>query len=84
MTSLVKNFGSASQHGFMIGRSTTTNLTLYSSFLSNIIKNFIQFDVPYTDFSKVFVWSCCGRNFVYKVFRIQWKIVDCSNGLGHL
>lgn len=43
-----------SQHGFMPGRSTTTNLTCVTQFISESLDQRCQVDVIYTDFSKAF------------------------------
>lgn len=45
---------STSQHGFLKGRSTITNLTEFTHIVSNIIESGLQLDVVYTDFSKAF------------------------------
>ena len=52
----VKDVISPSQHGFMKGKSCTTNLVEYTSFLSNQLEqpDVKQVDVIYTDFSKAF------------------------------
>lgn len=42
------------QHGFMKGRSTTTNLFCMTQFLSQSLDAGVQTDVIYTDFSKAF------------------------------
>lgn len=42
------------QHGFMTGRSTTTNLLLFKNFVLNAIEQGKQVDVIYTDFVKAF------------------------------
>lgn len=42
------------KHGFVKGRSTVTNLVLYSSFLVNGIEGGGQVDSIYTDFSRAF------------------------------
>ena len=50
----VKNSISPSQHGFVSGRSSTTNLVLYINKLTNWLENGAQVDAVYTDFSKAF------------------------------
>lgn len=50
----VKNIIIDEQHGFMRCRSTSTNLCLFSEYVSNAFANKIQADVIYTDFSKAF------------------------------
>ncbi|CAF4761859.1 unnamed protein product [Pieris macdunnoughi] len=42
------------QHGFIKGRSTTSNLILCSDFISDSMANGSQVDVIYTDYSKCF------------------------------
>ena len=42
------------QHGFLAGRSTTTNLVHITQVISEAIDNCQQVDVVYTDFSKAF------------------------------
>ena len=42
------------QHGFIPGRSTATNLILYTDFISKEINSGRQVDAVYLDFSKVF------------------------------
>ena len=42
------------QHGFMRGRSTTTNLVCVTQFIANSLDQLGQVDVIYTDFSKAF------------------------------
>lgn len=42
------------QHGFMSNRSTATNLTVFTQFVSETLDNNGQVDVIYTDFSKAF------------------------------
>lgn len=42
------------QHGFLRGRSTITNLTLFSKFIRNSMESKCQIDVIYTDFEKAF------------------------------
>lgn len=51
---LVVNQISAYQHGFINGRSTTTNLIIMTQYLSEILDRRGQVDVIYTDFSKAF------------------------------
>lgn len=43
-----------SQHGFMKGRSTVTNLAVISQYLCEIVDRKGQVDCIYTDFSKAF------------------------------
>lgn len=42
------------QHGFIKGRSTCSNLVLYSDHIANVLENFGQVDSIYTDFRKAF------------------------------
>lgn len=42
------------QHGFCCGRSTETNLTVFTQFLSEALESRCQVDTIYTDFSKAF------------------------------
>lgn len=50
----IHNLLSFSQHGFVKQRSTVTNLSFFTHFLSTILDNNGQVDVAYTDFSKAF------------------------------
>lgn len=50
----IKNSISPCQHGFVAGRSTTTNLVLFTSKLINLLEKGSQIDAVYTDFSKAF------------------------------
>lgn len=45
---------SSRQHGFVPGRSTVTNLTLFSQFISECLDDGVQVDVVFTDFSRAF------------------------------
>lgn len=51
---LLKEVISPLQHGFISGRSTTTNLTIFSNYVLGILEKGLQCDVVYTDFSKAF------------------------------
>lgn len=51
---IVKNSISTRQHGFYSGRSTTTNLAIFSNYCINAVENGLQTDVLYTDFVKAF------------------------------
>lgn len=51
---IVKNSISTRQHGFYSGRSTTTNLAIFSNYCVNATENGYQTDVLYTDFVKAF------------------------------
>lgn len=46
------------QHGFFTGRSTTTNLIEFISYVVSIVESGGQVDVIYTDFSKAFDRVC--------------------------
>lgn len=50
----MKNLIDTRQHGFMKGRSTTTNLITITEYISDAINANSQVDVIYTDFSKAF------------------------------
>lgn len=50
----VKHIISPSQHGFMEGRSTITNLSCFSQYISEHLDKQGQVDVVYTDLSKAF------------------------------
>ena len=50
----VKNTISDSQHGFISGRSTGTNLVQYTDFISTQINAARQVGAVYLDFSKAF------------------------------
>ena len=50
----VKDKISVSQHGFISGRSTVTNLFVMSQYISDHLDKSSQVDVVYTDFSKAF------------------------------
>lgn len=42
------------QHGFITGRSTNTNLLIFSSYICDSFNDKCQVDAAYTDFSKAF------------------------------
>ena len=50
----VSHLLSTKQHGFMKGRSTVTNLTVFSQFVSEVLDRGGQVDCIYNDFSKAF------------------------------
>lgn len=54
VTERVKNVIGVAQHGFMRGRSTSTNLIEFTNCASGVIESGSQLDVVYTDFSKAF------------------------------
>lgn len=51
---ITKSWISPHQHGFFSGRSTTTNLTIFSEFCISALEHGGQVEVIYTDFSKAF------------------------------
>jgi len=51
---IFKNIIIDEQHGFMSGRSTSTNLLVLQHYLLDAFKAGLQVDVIYTDFSKAF------------------------------
>lgn len=51
---LFKHIIDGEQHGFVLGKSTITNLLVFQHFVLNIFKSDYQVDVIYTDFSKTF------------------------------
>lgn len=50
----VKSLISPHQHGFVAGRSTLTNLTVFSEYCIDTFSSGLQVDCIYTDFSKAF------------------------------
>lgn len=54
ITPLFGNIISTAQHGFVEGRSTTTNLLIYTEYLTEALENRHQVDTIYADFSKAF------------------------------
>lgn len=50
----VKNQLSTNQHGFIKGKSTATNLLLFTQYVSGALDQRCQVDVIYADFSKAF------------------------------
>lgn len=50
----LKRYLSLDQHGFIAGRSTCTNLAIFTNFCIRNFENGIQIDTIYTDFSKAF------------------------------
>lgn len=51
---ITKSFISPNQHGFFTGRSTTTNLTLFTEYCISAFEQGSQVETIYTDFSKAF------------------------------
>lgn len=60
------------QHGFVSGRSTLTNLTLYENFISNALSHNQQVDSIYTDFSKAFD-KVCHKILINKLSKLGIK-----------
>ena len=54
LTPIIGTRISATQHGYMKGRSTVTNLVEFSNFVFDEMENGRQVDCVYTDFSKAF------------------------------
>ena len=54
LTAFFKNIISSKQHGFVGGRSTTSNLFLYINYLLEALNNGQAVHTVYTDFSKAF------------------------------
>ena len=54
LKSLIGNLISDQQHGFMNGRSTVTNLSIFTNYLFSCIKIKSQIDTIYLDFKKAF------------------------------
>jgi hypothetical protein len=52
--SAIGTFLPSSQHGFLKGRSTVTNLVLLNDFITESMEEGSQVDVVYTDYSKAF------------------------------
>lgn len=51
---LVKRYINPSQHGFVSGRSTTTNLAVFTKYCNSNLESGFQVDVIYTDLKKAF------------------------------
>ena len=51
---IISQYISNNQHGFILGRSTTTNLVQITHYIATALNNEQQVDVIYTDFSKDF------------------------------
>ncbi|CAD6215467.1 GSCOCG00011207001-RA-CDS, partial [Cotesia congregata] len=54
LISAFKNIISTRQHGFISGRSTTTNLYIYTDYIYNALNHGFSVHALYTDFSKAF------------------------------
>jgi hypothetical protein len=54
ITSIICSLISDEQHGFVGGRSTVTSLVEFSNFVLNKMKDGLQVDAVYADFSKAF------------------------------
>lgn len=66
---LIRNFISYNQHGFLPGRSTTTNLVVFSKHCLEAFERRCQVDAVYTDFSKAFD-KVCHAALLAKLFRL--------------
>lgn len=55
---VMSSFLSEAQHGFCPGRSTSTNLCLFSDYLFSALDKRLQVDTIYTDFAKAFDKVC--------------------------
>jgi len=55
---LIRSYIEPDQHGFMPGRSTTTNLAVFTNHCTNEFEDHLQMDTIYTDFAKAFVKVC--------------------------
>lgn len=64
LTQFVSSQITVSQHGFIKGRSTSTNLLEFTTLVINGFKQSQQTDVIYTDFSKAF--DCVNHNLLLK------------------
>ncbi|CAI6372445.1 unnamed protein product [Macrosiphum euphorbiae] len=66
---LFKNIISDVQHGFMPGKSTTTNLLVLQNYILQAFRTGLQVDVIYTDFSKAFdkVDHCALRSKLFNL-----------------
>jgi len=55
---LIRSYIEPNQHGFMPGRSTTTNLAAFTNHCIHDFEDHLQMDTIYTDFAKVFDTAC--------------------------
>lgn len=54
LSSILLNYISPAQHGFLMKHSIFTNLLVYQNFLTNALDQGLQVDTIYTDFQKAF------------------------------
>lgn len=54
LSSHFRSYLSEKQHGFVVGKSTSTNLLLFREFLIDSVENGFQVDAIYTDLAKAF------------------------------
>lgn len=59
LASLCKNVIINEQHGFIAGRSTSTNLLIYHDYINSSVESESQINVIYTDFKKAFDSELC-------------------------
>jgi hypothetical protein len=74
---------SKTQHGFFKGRSTTTNLTCFTSLVVDLIEAGFQVDAIFTDFSKAFD-QIPHRTIIAKLRRLGLSERLCSWLLSYL
>lgn len=60
------------QHDFMKGRSTLTNLMVYSNYIANASNIFTQVDLIYLDFKKAF-YVADHNVLIYKLYKMGIK-----------
>lgn len=58
LSSIFKDLINPNQHGFVSGRSTVTNLSIFQSYIIQAFRGGDQVDAIYTDFSKAFDKVC--------------------------
>ncbi|XP_046688376.1 uncharacterized protein LOC124374157 [Homalodisca vitripennis] len=73
----------SAQHGFAAGRSTTTNLALYESFIIAAFGDGMQVDTGYIDFSKAFD-TIIGTKLGYNYSEVPLELVADQLGLAPL
>lgn len=66
LTYQCKSLISSKQHGFVKGRSTSTALVSFTSFVNHSLENGCQVDCIYTDFSKAFD-KICHKTLLFKL-----------------
>lgn len=72
LTSKCIQFVTSRQHGFVKGRSTLTNLILYSDYIAQSLNRSVQVDSIYLDFAKAFD-SVNHGILIYKLFNLGIK-----------